>query len=457
MTPTSRDGRRSGRPFRFAAITAIVVLALLGVLLAGASLSRGPQVRAVTGDTSSTVAQRDVSLVFRADQPLDPASAEGVTVEPATAVQVEVSGASVRVRFPGTLAFATDYRVIVPHLRSQATGNVSATEFAFRTPPLTVTTLERGGAFDRTGGLDAVVRHDVSDGSDATVLTAPRIQEYADADGTTVAVGVDRDGAASLLLARGDGSAAALSLPGRGDVRLLHASSDAGRVGYVFTGTSGDGAQEFAGTLFLADPADPGAPAYTVAGLDGSPVRTDAWQFVPGSAYLVAQTPDRSLLLLDATGAAPPKVLGQLGDLLSFLPGTTSVVVGNAEGLSILDLTSGSVTAVEGTRSLDMAPGSGRVVLSPETIATWSASEVSRTTAGETPAVVARAEPGTRIEEVCASPSGRYLSIGVVPEDAGVDGYPARADRVGRRNVVVDATTGARVGSVEGTRPDWCG
>jgi hypothetical protein len=457
MTPTSRDSGDERRRFALVSTALISVLVLLGALFAGAALGRGPQVRAVTGDASMTVAQRDVSLVFRADQPLDPSSADGVTLEPDAPVQVEVSGASLRVRFPDTLAFATDYRVIVPQLRGQTTGTMSATEYSFRTPPLSVTTLVRAGAFDRTTGQDAVVRHDLSDGSAETVLTAARIQEYAEASGDTVAVAVDRDGATSLLLGRGDGTTTALGLPGRGDVRLLHASSDAGRVGYVFSGTSDDGTRQFTGTLFLADLTDPGAPPRPVAGLDGSPVRTDAWQFVPGSAYVIAQTPDRSLLLLDATGAAPPKVLGQLGDLLSFLPGTTSVVVGDAEGLSILDLTTGSVSAVDGTRSLGTAPGSGRVVLARDTIATWSASEVSRTTAGAAPAVVARAERGMRIQEVCASPSGRYLSIGIVPDEAAVDGYPARADRIGRRTVIVDAMTGAPAGDIDGTRPDWCG
>lgn len=457
MTPISRDGGRPARRFVLASIASVGVLVLLGVVLAGAAVIRGPQVRAVTGDTSSAVSQRDVSLVFRADQPLDDSSSEGVTLEPAAPVQVEVSGATVRVRFPETLDFATDYRVVVPHLRSRATGTVTEATYAFRTPPLTVTTLERAGAFDRATGQDAVVRHDLSHGSEATVLTAPRIQEYASAGDDTVAVAVDRDGATSLLLARGEGTTTTLDLPGRGDVRLLRASAAAGRIGYVFTGTSGDGGQQFTSTLLLADPSDPAAPPRTVAGLDGSPVRTDAWQFVPGSAYLIAQTPERSLLLLDATGAAPPKVLGQLGDLLSFVPGTTSVVVGDAGGLSVLDLTTGSVSPVQGTGSRDAAPGTGRLILSADTIAVWSPTEVTRATAGGGAEVVARAEPGTRINEVCASPSGRYLSIGIVPEEAVVDGYPARADRIGRRTVIVEATTGIEAGEVPGTRPDWCG
>lgn len=457
MTRTSPESRPGARRFVVVCTSVVSALVLAGAVLAGAALARGPQVRAVTGDPSVAVAQRDVVVTVRTDQPLDSSSAEGVALEPAAPMQVEVVGASLRVRFPETLSFDTAYRLVVPALRGQTTGTLSSTEYAFTTPALTITTLERGGSFDRGDGDDEVVRHDLSRGSDATVLRAPRIQEYAEAGGDTVAVAVDRDGATSLRLARGDGSQATLPLPGRGDLRLLRASSDAGRIGYVFTGSSDDGVQQYTGTLFLVDPADPSAPPRTVAGLDGAPVRTEAWQFVPGSAYLVAQTPDRSLLLVDATGAAPPRVLGQLGDLLSFLPGTTSVVVGDVDGLSILDLTSGSITAVDGTRATGAAPGTGRLVLAPDAVATWSSTELTRRQPDATDTVVARADTGTRIVEVCASPSGRHLAIGLVPEAAPADGYPARADRVGRRTQIVDAVSGAVVTDVEGTRPGWCG
>ncbi|MFF7684357.1 hypothetical protein ACFZA2_16525 [Microbacterium sp. NPDC007973] len=457
MTRTSPEPRHRGRHFALVSTVVIAVLVIAGSLLAAAAFAQGPQVRAVTGDPASAVAQRDVVVSVRTDQPLDPSSTEGIALEPAAPMQVEVVGASLRVRFLKSLEYATAYRLVVPALRGQTTGTLSSTEYSFTTPPLTMTTLERGGAFERAEGDDAVVRHDLSHGSDATILSAPRIQEYAESGGDTVAVAVDRDGATSVQLARGDGSEATLPLPGRGDVRLLRASSDAGRIGYVFTGSSEDGVQQYTGVLFLADLSDPSAPPRTVAGLDGEPVRTEAWQFVPGSAYLVAQTTDRSLLLVDATGAAPPRVLGQLGDLLSFLPGTTSVVLGGADGLSILDLTSGSVTDVDGTRAIDAAPGTGRLMLAPDAIATWTTVEVTRGAPGRPGALVAAAESGSRIVEVCASPSGRHLAIGVVPDAGPMDGYPARADRVGRRTQIVDATNGDVIADVEGTRPGWCG
>jgi len=457
MTPTSREPFLRTRATRFAlvSIALLAALALASALLSAAALARGPQVRAVVGDAAAAVTQRDVTLTLRADQPLDPTSADGIAIEPSAPIQVDVLGASLRVRFTDTLAFATDYRLSVPALRGASTGATADTEYRFSTPPLEITTLERGGTFDRASEEDdAVVRHDLSHGTATTVFQAPRIQEYAEDGGDTVALTLDRDGATGLQHVGADGVSTALDLPGRGDVRLLRASEDAGRVGFVFTGVSDDSSQQYSGTLFLLDPADPSAPPRTVPGLDGAPVRAEAWSFVPGSAYLVAQTPDRSLLLVDATGAAPPRVLGQLGDLVSLLPGTTSVVVGSAAGRSVLDLTTGTLSPVPGTGSPQ--PGEGRVVLAPDTVASWSATRVSRTVGATSPETVVDAPAGERFEQVCASPSGRHLAVGVVSDAAALDGYPARADRVGRATDVIDAVTGEVVARVAGTLPDWC-
>lgn len=442
--------------FWVVSITVVAVLALACVLMAAATLSRGPVVRAVVGDAATAVTQRDVTLTLRADQALDAASVDDVALEPPASMQVEVVGASLRVRFTEMLAFATDYRLVVPALRGESTGASAPAEYRFSTPPLTVTTLERGGVFDRVGGDDdAIVRHDLSHGTQATVFHAPRIQEYAEDGGETVALTLDQDGASGLEHVDAAGAVTSFDLPGRGDVRLLRASRDAGRVGFVFTGVSTDGSEQYTGTLFLLDPSDPTAPARTVPGLNGTPVRADAWYFVPGSAYLVAQTPDHSLLLVDATGAAPPRVLGQLGDLVAMLPGTTSVVVGSVTGQSILDLTTGAERPVPGTTAA--APGGGLAILSPDLVASWTAARLTLTVSSTESRIVAEAAVGERIEQVCASPSGRHLAVGMVPDAASVDGYPARADRIGRLTDVLDVGTGQVVSTVEGTRPDWCG
>jgi hypothetical protein len=317
-----------------------------------------------------------------------------------------------------------------------------------------VTTLERGGSFDRAGGDDdRIVRHDLSSGADEVVFAAPRIQEYADDGAGVVAAVVDEDGRATLTRAGQGADPVPLPLPGDGTVGLLRASADAGRAGFVFTGTGAD-AQTYISTLFLLDPADPDAGARAVLDLDGLPLQADSWFFVPGSSYLVAQTPTGSLILLDATGSAPPRLLGEVGGLRAVLPASTSLVVDGAAGPAVLDLTNGTLSDIVGAAADDVSTGT--VFLSDSSSVQWTADDVVRRTAAEAPAGVFQVGAGDRIEEVCVSPSGRYAAVGVVPTDDEIDDYPTRAEWLGRTSTVIDVSSGDVLAEVAGTRPDWC-
>lgn len=454
MTPTSPETDatrpRGSRRWVVASIAVVACLAAVSATLGVAALERGPRIRGVDGDTSLAVDQAGVTLVFRADQPLDPNSAEGVRVEPAAPFEVEVAGSTLRLRFTDTVDHAREYRVSVPALRGRATGATAETAYAFTTPPLTVTTLERGGSFDRAGGDDdRIVRHDLSSGVDDVIFAAARIQEYAEDGSGVVAAVLDEDGRAGLTRAGHGADPVPLPLPGDGTVGLLRASGDAGRAGFVFTGAGADG-QSYISTMFLLDPADPGAGARAVLDLDGIPLQADSWFFVPGSSYLVAQTPTGTLVLVDATGSAPPRLLGEVGSLRGVLPASTSLVVDAPEGPAVLDLTNGSLTDIVGASTDDA------VFLSVTSAVQWTAAEVVRRTASEPTAEVFRADAGVRIEEVCVSPSGRYAAVGVVRSDAEIDAYPTRAEWLGRTSAVVDVASGDVLAEVPGTRPDWC-
>ncbi len=455
MTPTSPEPRRRARRFPLIASTVVLVLVGASATMAAVALDRGPRVRAVTGDASLAVSQRDLTLTLRTDQPLDDSSLEGLRLEPEAPADIEIDGAAVRVRFTGLLAFDTAYRIVGPELRSRATGATSSLDYAFTTPPATVTVLERAGLFDRPDDTpDRVVRHNLSRGTETTLLSAPRIQEYADTPDGVVALVLDGDGGARLQTVDGSGAEGTLPTPGRGDIRLLRASADAGRIGYVFTGPAADGTAEYTNTLFVSDPDATDSAPRAVLGIDGTPLRTDAWFFVPGTAYLVAESADRSLVLVDATGAAPPRALGQLGDMRGILPGTTSVVVSADAATSVLDLTNGSVEVVPGAPAATSTLQS--LVLSPTAFLTWDATGVTRSSPEGSASVLATAPGGERVQEVCVSPSGRHVTVGSAPAGASIDGYPARADRVGRSTRIVDAESGAIVAQVRGTRPDWC-
>jgi hypothetical protein len=458
MTRTSPEADaarpRSSRRWAVAGIAVVACLAAVSTTLAAAALERGPRIRGVDGDPSLAVQQSGVTLVFRADQPLDPRSGEGVRVEPATPFQIEVTGSTMRLRFTGTVDHARDYRVSIPALRGRATGATAEAAFDFATPPLTVTTLERGGSFDRTGGADdRIVRHDLSSGSDEVIFSAPRIQEYADDGDGVVAAVLDEDGRATLTRAGHGADPVPLPLPGDGTVGLLRASADAGRTGFVFTGTGAD-AQPYTSTLFLVDPADPDAGARAVLDLDGLALQADSWFFVPGSSYLVAQAPSGSLILVDATGSAPPRLLGEVGGLRAVLPASTSLVVDGAAGPAVLDLTNGTLSDIAGAAA--DAGSTGTVFLSDSSSVQWTAEDVVRRTASEPPVGVFRAGVGGRIEEVCVSPSGRFAAVGVVRTEDEIDDYPTRAEWLGRTSTVIDVSSGAPLAEVPGTRPDWC-
>ncbi|MDQ1123553.1 hypothetical protein [Microbacterium trichothecenolyticum] len=458
MIRTSREGAaarpRSSRRWAVAAIAVVVCLAALSSALAAGALERGPRIRGVDGDIALAVEQAGVTLVFRADQPLDPSSAEGVRVDPAAPFQVEVAGSTIRLRFTDTVDHARDYRVSIPALRGRATGVTADAAFDFTTPPLTLTTLERGGGFDRSGGDDdRIVRHDLSSDTDEVLFSAPRIQEYSDDGAGVVAAVLDQDGRASLTRAGPGTDPVPLPLPGQGTVGLLRASGDAGRAGFVFTGT-GDDQQQYTSTLFLIDPADPGAGARAAVDIGGQPLQADLWFFIPGSAYLVAQTPVGSLVLVDATGSAPPRPLGEVGALRGVLPASTSLVVQGATGPAILDLTNGSLADIVGAATEDASTGS--VFLSDSSSVRWTATDVVRRTSADGGTEILRSGAGERIEEVCVSPSGRYAAVGLVSSDAQIDQYPTRAEWLGRDSAVVDLTTGDVLADVPGTRPNWC-
>lgn len=445
---------RSSRRWIVAGVAVVTGLAAVSTVLAAGALERGPRIRAVDGDPSLTVLQSGVTLVFRADQPLDPRSGEGVAVEPAAPFQVEVTGSTLRLRFTDTVDHAREYRVSIPALRGRATGATAPAAFDFLTPPLTVTTLERGGGFDRAGGADdRIVRHDLSSDTEEVLFSAPRIQEYADDGSGVVAAVLDEDGRTTLVRAGRETDPEPLPLPGEGTVGLLRASADAGRTGFVFTSTGG-GDQSYISTLFLVDSADPGAGPQAVLGIDGLPLQADSWFFIPGSSYLVAQTPTGTLVLLDATGSAPPRLLGEVGSLREVLPASTSLVVDGTSGPAVLDLTNGSLTDIVGAVVDDVSTGT--VFLSASASVQWTATDVVRRVASEPDAAVFRAGAGGRIEEVCVSPSGRYAAVGVVRADAGIDEYPTRAEWLGRTSTVVEVASGDVLAEVSGTRPDWC-
>jgi hypothetical protein len=206
-----------------------------------------------------------------------------------------------------------------------------------------------------------------------------------------------------------------------------------------------------------------------LAGLDGEPASVLDWRFVPGTPYLVAQTFDESLLLVDtATPEAPPVPLGEHAELRGFLPGSPTLVVADPLSGSTIDLASGETTTLElPDDGLDPAAYPGEIV----TLGLDRYVEVaSRPAPGEefvldyevllvTPDgadVVYDPAPGIPLRDVCLSPNAQYLAVELQDPQGEPDGYPNVSGRAGSTTYFVDLATGRADRAIAGFAASWC-
>jgi dipeptidyl aminopeptidase/acylaminoacyl peptidase len=203
-----------------------------------------------------------------------------------------------------------------------------------------------------------------------------------------------------------------------------------------------------------------------VLGLGGDPVDVLGWQFIRGSATLLALTFDRSLLLVDPTGAVSP--LGQFLSLDAVSPDGLSVTLTDALAEVSLTLATGEVTR------LAPSPVAGRHAFQGATAVLANGDRIQKVVVPDdtgrrfssllvyddgTSARVLYQTPGDAgsISDFSVSPNGQYVAVETVPDVAASvsDGYflDARATTV--TTALVDIDTGAQTRSVEGFALRW--
>src|SRR5690606_27000891 len=181
--------RAERRRFQRTWLTVVAALAVAAAALGVASVTQGPRLSSAAFNAGAAVERSGQRLVLQADQPLVTVDADAVTVEPEAPVELSSEGARLTVRVTGTLRHASEYRVRVA-VRSAATGAESRLDYRFATPDVATFSLVRHHPGD--GGTDRIVRHSLSgDTADATMLEAPRIQEYVPVGEAIAAVVLD--------------------------------------------------------------------------------------------------------------------------------------------------------------------------------------------------------------------------------------------------------------------------
>jgi hypothetical protein len=460
MSTEDRRARRAGRNYRRAVGATVGILVLAASTLGIAGAFRGPHLDDAGVAAATALERTGQRLVLQADQAVEPVDAADVRITPDVPVEVSSEGRAITIRFTGMLRALTEYDVAVA-VTGTATGVSADLAYTFTTPDVEAAVLVRDA-----DGRDQVRSRGVSGTDAVTLFAADRIQEFA----------LARDGIAAVLLGEtgpegrlvfalaGDDVTLEVPLPGPGRVQRLGASTTTGLLGALFTSSDPDGV---ASQLLLFDPVGPSGLVHPVTGLDGQPVSVLDWRFVPGTAYLVVQTFDEALLLVDtAAPDTPPVPLGEHAEMRGFLPGSLTLVVADPLSGGTIDLQTGDTTTLElPDDHLDTTAYPGEIVAlgvdrylevvshpGPDFVLDFEILLVD--TAGVE--VVYDPDAGISIRDVCLSPNAQYLAVEVLDPQGEPDGYPNVSGRTGSTTYFVDLQTGSANRGMAGFAASWC-
>jgi hypothetical protein len=462
------------RRYRRASIATVLVLALAAGVLGAAAVLRGPHLDSAAINAATAIQRPGQRLVLQPDQPIEPVTADDVTVTPATPFEVGVDEAGVTLTFTGMLRYGTDYSVQVAGVTGSSTGLPGSLSYGFSTPDATVhTLLRRGGAAagpDKPADQVLASGLTVASGAGTDVIfEAPRIQQFAVAGDVTVAIVLDEEGAGSLALRVGDSAVEGVHTPVGARLQNLRSSPSAGLFGVSVSGGADASGREYQNALFVFDPQVGSGRAEEVLGFGGEPLRVVDWRFVPGTSSIVAQGVDQQLYLLDPLAGGEPAALGRHSEIRGFLPGGVTLVVADPSGVSSIDLTTGEVAPMPlAEASVDPALYPGSIVALPDggSVRRYDEIDYSSAQAVQSSVIlVADASgtrelyrspvPGSRVRTFCLSPNGQYLAVETIASGSLSDGYalPGYSDMT---TSFVDLASGAVTRSVPGFLPDWC-
>ncbi|MET0296700.1 MAG: hypothetical protein ABW024_04815 [Microbacterium sp.] len=460
-TRRSRSRARRGRAYLAAFGIVVAALAVVGVSAAALGVAQGPRVTGVQVDPDAAVAASGSRLIVTTSQSLLEVDDAQVAVEPAAPFAVDTSGRSVGIRFGLPLADDTEYTVTIERVQGIGGGPESTIVETFRTPPIDVQLLQRGGEDG-----DTIFRTDLTGDEAQPIFSHPQIEDFR-ATGSHLVVSVREDDRPALIVTDLDGGdERELDLPAEaGYITALQAADRGETVGYVFSeeGLDADGGIESG--LFTAsldtDAADTAPTAIEVAGADA---RIAEWRFVPDTDSILLLGFDGTLLLTGSEGGDATS----LGTAIAIdgVAGTDAIVE-RIDGMTVVDLTDGGeeplvapdaeLGLVDGALPV---PGGGTLRSSirlDESGTRSLGAEVTFVAEDGAGRGVADIDPADALVQTCVSPSGRYAAVLVAP-DAVSNAYDGHhlplPERLETR--VVEIADGSAVVSLSGFDISWC-
>jgi len=445
-------------------VWATAIVALLATIAALTVYAlQGPRLRAASVDVVRAVQFPDSVLQMESDRPLAPIDASQVTVEPATPVSVDVSGAIVSVVFEQALRYETEYRVIVDGVAGDARGIGGRFDYSFTTPVADVHYLDRGDP----GSPDRVMRVGTGGEPPEVVYEADAIDVFVTIGSALMVVTPNESGASRLDIVEPVGNDfQRLVLPE--DTRIDQLIAPAIGTKVLFTLSSLGESTEYDKTLFVADAAGSARPTPLV-GLDGESLRVTKAAVVPGSASVVAWIDDVRVVQIDLDSGLVLPITEEAAEfwgvssdgqnaVLVDLGGTVAIGIDSLDEQRLVPGQIGTRNVFEGQTHL---LADGRRI---QTVVLGNQADTEFTSLVALDDGLGTAKPLYRtpddlgsIGRFVVSPGDQYVAIEVTPNrrDARGDGriHEERAESV--TTVIVEIDSGSVVRSVEGFWPIW--
>ena len=453
-------------------LTTLVILAVLAGGLALLNTTRGPRLQSAAINLESVITGPGQRLQFIADQPIADIARDQITMTPDAPVSVAVDGTAVTVTFDDALQYNTEYSIQIDPVIGLFQGARSSIEYEFTTADVELFTLFRDTRTTADGMKlpDAIQRGTLfGAGSGDVVFTADRIQEFAVLPGHLAVVTLDPENRNHLtIFSLTDDTELEIAIPADVVLTDLLASGSTNLVGFTLAGDPADGDDGPVDILYTYDVSEQSTVPQAVLGVDRQPLPVSDYVFVPNRTSLVAHGPDEAMYLIDVAADDDIVPLGQHTELRGLIPGTNSLVVADPTQGSTIDLSDGTVTALElpdDSEIGDAIPAQMEVV-SPDgryvrLYHAWGSDGSPRpllalTDQSGTSFVYEPASPNTEIRDFCVSPNGQYVAVETGSQDGESDNYPTLPATSATMTTFVDLATGVSVRSINGFLPHWC-
>lgn len=449
-------------------ISVVAVLALACAGLGVASVLQGPRIQGAQIDVAAAVfAPTPLRIVM--NEAIATVDTADITVTPDAPITVQGDGNVLLVRFDSALEYDTSYRVNLVGVSAAAGGVTADLAHEFRTPPFTLTWLQRSASGDRI--LTA------SPGAEPTaVYTATRIQDYLPLDSAAMLVVTldDSDSSRAAIVATdGSGNEEELTLPGSSPGRITELELAGTVVLYTFTSAAASGPSglpEFDRTLFQLDLTGTHI-SVPIAGLDGSSMSVDTVIPIPGTTTALIHTRAGDVLRYDPTAGQAPTLVAQYLEMVALAGDRHRLSVKDSFGPLVYDFDDGSETRLEpspmvGTEAVpfiaDVIPvRDGRRIqraVVPSVDYTSFDSFVAIDDGFGASVLFRTVDPAGSIVGYRMTANDRYLVAEVSPEGDRLefnDGYPAEARPQDVVVVVIDIWAGTVVAEWQGSHPRW--